>query len=216
LDDVINDVVQAGFNYDRTTGQFFEDQSQQVSRNWGRLLEGEERQMAVLRLDIAGNSILVKENSKTLIENAYGALREIVTNAIVSRLGRLWSWEGDGALGVFMFGNYSRTAIFAGMEILNEMLLYNKMYNSLKSSINLRISVNSGDIIYSDDEKKCLKADTVRKAVDLESKAAQPNSLVISESLAMSQDQSLLNVFSNVKIVSSDKFRIYQVSQGKV
>jgi class 3 adenylate cyclase len=216
LDDVINDVIQAGYNYDETTGQFFEDQSQVISRNWGRLLEGDERQMAVMRMDIAGNSILVRENPKPLIDTAYGFLQKIILKAVHSRIGRLWSWEGDGALGVFMLGKYSRSAIFAGIEILNEMHIYNKTKNPLNSNINLRLSVHSGDLVYSDDEKKCLKADIVQKAIKLESKVAVPNSLVISESLAMAQDQSLLNIFSNVKTVDSVKYRIYRVSQDKI
>jgi len=213
LDDVISDVIQAGFSYDSTTGQFFENQSRQVTRNWGRLLEGDERQMAVMRLDIAGNSILVKENPKSSIDKAYGDLRKIVTNAVVSRLGRLWTWEGDGALAVFMLGRYSLMAIFAAMDILNEMFIYNKTGNPLNSDIKLRVSVHSGELVYSDNETKCLKADTVRKAVTLESKAAAPNSLVISESLAMSLDQALLDIFSNAKVASTEKFRIYQVNQ---
>jgi class 3 adenylate cyclase len=212
LDDVIGDVIQAGYSFDQTTGQFFEDQSQQISRNWGRLLEGDERQMAIMRMDIVGNSILVKKNPKQLIDKAYGDLRKIVTDAVISRLGRLWRWEGDGSLGVFMLGNYSRMAIFAGIEILNEMFLYNKMKNPLSSDIMLRLSVHSGDIVYSDSEATCLKADTVRKAITLEAKAAMPNSLVISESLAMSQDQTLVNIFSNVKTIDSDKYRVYQVN----
>ena len=214
LDDVISDVIQAGYNFDETTGQFFEDQSQQISRNWGRLLEGTERQMAILRMDIAGNTILVKNNPKPLIDKAYNNLREIVTKSIVSRLGRVWIWEGDGLLGAFMVGNYSRSAIFAGIEILNEMFIYNKTKNPLNAEIRIRISVNSGDFVYTEDDKKCLKHETVRKAILLESKAAVPNSLVISESLAMSQDQSLLNIFSRVKAIDSNKYRIYQVSQA--
>jgi hypothetical protein len=34
--------------------------------------------MSALRLDIAGNSALVKKNSQSKIQKAYGALREIV------------------------------------------------------------------------------------------------------------------------------------------
>jgi class 3 adenylate cyclase len=217
LDDVIGDMIQAGYNFDKATGLFFEDQSQQVTRNWGRLLEGDERQMAVMRLDIVGNSILVKENPKPLIDKTYSNLRKIVNNAVVSRLGRLWTWEGDGALGVFMFDDYSRLAVFAAMEILNEMFLFNKTENPLNSNIRLRIAVHSGLLAYSDNETKCLKADTVQKAVTLESKAAVPNSLVISESLAMAQEQGLHDIFSNAKVVpnSTDKYRIYQVSQAK-
>jgi len=212
LDDVINDIIQAGFSYDTATGQFYEDQTIQVSRNWGRFLEGDERQTAVMRLDIAGNSLLVKENQKSLIDKAYKEIREIVSKAVISRLGRLWIWEGDGSLGIFMLGNYSRMAIMAGIEIINEMFFYNKMRNPLKSDIMLRISVHSGDFFYTEDDAKCLKADVVKKAIALESKAAVPNSLVISESLAVTQDQSLLNIFSNVKTVDSNKYRIYRVN----
>jgi len=217
LDDVIGDVLQAGYSFDKTTGQFFEDQTQQKTRNWGRLMEGDERQMAVLRLDIAGNSLLVKNNPKPLVDKAYGDLRKIVTKSIVSRLGRLWMWEGDGALGVFMLSDYSRMAIFAGMEILNNMFIFNKSDNPLNSAFKLRIAVHSGSLVYTESATQYLKADTVRTAIMLESKAAVPNSLVLSESLAMSQDQSLLNIFSDSKAVASstDKFRIYQVNQTK-
>jgi class 3 adenylate cyclase len=215
LDDVTGDLIQAGFNYDHITGRFFENQQERISRNWGRLFNGNEQQMAVLRLDIAGNSILVKENPKNLVEKAYGDMRNIVTQAVVSRLGRLWSWEGDGALSAFMLGAYSRMAIFAGIEILNNMFLYNRMHNPLNSGIRIRLAVHSGLVVYSSNEADCLKTDLVKKAITLESKAAAPDSLVISESLAVTQDQALLNIFSTVKAASSEKYRIYQVMQER-
>ena len=217
LDDVIGDMLQSGYSYDEASGLLFEDQNRQVTRNWGRLLEGDERNMAVMRLDIVGNSLLVKENPKQLVDKAYGDLRNIVNVAVVSRLGRLWTWEGDGALGVFMLGEYSCMAIYAAIEILNEMFVYNKSENPLKSAIKLRIAAHSGDIVYSENETKCLKSDTIRTVVTMESKAALPNSVVISESLAMSQDQALHNLFSDPKTISNStsKYRIYQVHQGK-
>jgi class 3 adenylate cyclase len=217
LDDVIGDVLQAGYSYDETTGQFFEDQSITQTRNWGRLSEGDERQMAVMRLDIVGNSLLVKENPKPEIDRAYGKLRDVVTEAVIARNGRLWSWEGDGALGVFMFGDYSRSAIFAGMEILNNIFMFNKVDNTLNADIKLRIAVHSGDLAYSENETKCVKQHTVQTAINLEAKAAVPNSLVISESLALAQDQHLLDIFSDSKNVpkSTDKYRFYIVTQEK-
>ena len=215
LDAVVDDVIETGYSYDKITGLFFENQEERITRNWGRLLEGEERQMAVMRMDIARNSILVKENPKDLIDKAYNDLREIVTRAVVSRLGRLWSWEGDGALIAFMLNNYSRMAIFTGIEIINEMFFYNKFDNPLNSDIKLRLSVHSGTIPYSSSEIECFKADIVKKAIALESKAAVPNSLVISDSLAVTQDQALIDIFSNQKVVSSEKYRIYQLSQSK-
>ena len=213
LNELVDEVIKAGYIYDKTTGQFFENQQERITRNWGRLTEGEERQMAVMRLDIAGNSLLVKENPKRVIEKAYNDLRKIVTQAVVTRLGRLWSWEGDGALSVFMLSNYSRMAIFAGIEIINEMFFYNRYNNPLNSDIKLRLSVHSGNIAYSDSEVEYLKADIVKKAIFLESNAAVPNSLVISESLAVTQDQTLLDIFSNQEIVEAEKYRIYQLNQ---
>jgi class 3 adenylate cyclase len=216
LDDVVGDIIQAGFSYDKTTKQFFENQRERISRNWGRLVDGNERQMAVLRLDIAGNSILVKENPRNCIEKAYGDLRTIVTKAVVSRLGRLWSWEGDGALGAFMLGNYNRMTVLAGMEILNEMFLYNRTANPLNSELKIRLSAHSGPVVYYNNEAECLKADTIKKAVTLESKAAVPNSLVISESLAVTCEQILLNIFSTEKNSPSGKYRSYQICQEKL
>jgi class 3 adenylate cyclase len=213
LDDLIGDLMQTGYNYDTTSKFFFENQRERISRNWGRLKEGDERQMSVLRLDIADNSTLVKENPRNLVEKSYGDMRKIVTRAVVSRLGRLWSWEGDGALSAFILGSPSRAAILAGMEILHEMFLYNKLHNSLASPINIRLAVHSGTLRYSNDEAEALKNETVKTAVTLESKAAIPNSLVISESLAVTQDQSLLNVFSNEKAVHAIKYRMYQVKE---
>ena len=164
-----------------------------------------------------GNSLLVKNNPREQIDKAYADLREIVTNAVVSRIGRLWMWEGDGALAAFMLNDYSRMAIFAAIDILNEIFFYNKTKNPLSADVKLRIAVNSGSIFYSSSNAKISKIDVILKAILLESKAAAPNSLVISESLAVSQDQSILDIFSNTMKITdtSEKYRIYHVNMGK-
>ena len=87
------------------------------------------------------------------------------------------------------------------------------MSNPLNAEIKLRLAVHTGSIFYSNSETECLKADIVKKAISLESKAAISNSVVISESLAVTQDQSLLDIFSHMKAAGSEKYRIYQVSQ---
>jgi class 3 adenylate cyclase len=213
LDAVVEDVIRNGYSFDKTTGSFYENQQERITNNWGRLLEGEERIMAVMRLDIARNSIMVRENPKNLIDKTYNDIRKIVTRSVVSRLGRVWSWEGDGSLAAFFLSNYSRMAIFTAMEILSEMFFYNKFDNPLNSDIKLRLAVHSGSIQFSNNEAEYQKADIVRKAIILESKAAAPNSLVISESLAVTQDQALLDIFSNQKQTGAEKYRVYQVYQ---
>jgi class 3 adenylate cyclase len=215
LDDVISGIIEHGYSYDKMTGQFMENQQKRISLNWGRLKGGDERQMTVLRLDIAGNSALVKENPRSNIEKAYKNMRVIITNAVVSRLGRLWSWEGDGALAVFMFGSKDRLAIFAGMEILHELFLYNKIDNPLSSPIKVRIGINAGPVLYSHNMNDCLKGETIKKAVELESKT-DPNSLAISRGLFMSLGQAVLNIFGGEKNSGLVHFRQYQVNLEKL
>jgi class 3 adenylate cyclase len=214
LDDVIGGIIGHGYSYDKTTGQFMENQQERISLNWGRLKGGDERQMTVLRLDIAGNSALVKENPRNVVEKAYKDMRVIVTNAVVSRLGRLWSWEGDGALAAFMFGSKDKLAIFAGMEILHELFLYNRIGNPLSSPIKVRIGINAGPVLYSHNMTDCLKGETIKKAVELESKT-EPNSMAISRNLFMSLGQAVLNVFGGEKNSGSMPFRQYQVGLEK-
>ncbi|MBN2873458.1 MAG: hypothetical protein JXM71_00055, partial [Spirochaetales bacterium] len=98
LSQIIKTLTQDGFIFDRSSGQFFENAHERASPDWGRLREGDERQAAVLRLDIVGNSEIVKRYPRDTVEKAYNDLRTIVHRAVVGRFGRLWSWEGDGAL----------------------------------------------------------------------------------------------------------------------
>lgn len=212
LDDVINGIMEQGYTYDKTTGLFMENQQERISLNWGRLKEGDERQITVLRLDIAGNSILVKENPRDRIEKAYKDLRTIISKAVISRLGRLWSWEGDGALGAFMFGNKDALAVFAGMEILHELFLYNKLHNPLNSPIKVRIGITAGPVRFSNSTTECLKGETVKKAVELEAKTVA-NSLAVSRNLFITLGQTV-NIFSEEKSSGTVHYRQYLVNIG--
>jgi hypothetical protein len=215
LNDVIAGIIQEGYSFDKTTGQFFENQQERITPNWGRLLEGDEHRMTVLRLDIAGNSILVRENPRDRINAAYNELRTIVARAVTKRLGRLWSWEGDGALAVFMFGSIEKMAIYAGMEIFHELFFYNRTANSLKSPIKLRIGVHIGDVRYSDNAVERLKSETIKQALALESRAALGDSMAVSFNLFMSMDQNLISFFTPEKTLGGSKYRLYKVGLEK-
>ncbi|MDR2618083.1 MAG: hypothetical protein LBC62_04350 [Treponema sp.] len=209
LDDLINSLINEGYSYDKASGQFFENQRERVSPNWGRLKEGDERQMTVLRLDIAGNSVLVKNNPRDRISAAYEALRVIVTKAVTSRLGRVWSWEGDGALAVFCFGPKEKAVVYCGMEILQEVWFYNRMENPLSSPLKLRIGAHTGKIRYSDNPMERLKNDAVKTAVKLE-ETVPNDSLGVSYNLYITMDHTTLSLFGPEKTWNGSKYRIYQ------
>ena len=214
LNNVVASLIDEGFSFDKVSGQFFENQKEHISPNWGRLQEGDERRMTVLRLDIAGNSALVKNNSRPNVDKAYNEVRSIVHRAVTSRLGRLWSWEGDGALAAFMLGSMEKMALFAGMEIIHELYFYNRLRNPLNSPINVRLGAQIGQIRYSESEIERMNNDTVRQAEFLESLSPN-NALSVSYNLYITMDQNTLDLFSAEKTRGGCKYRLYTMGIEK-
>jgi len=214
LNNVVISLVDEGYSFDKVSGQFFENQQEHISLNWGRLQEGDERKMTVLRLDIAGNSALVKNNPRSKIEKAYNDMRNIVNQIVTSRLGRLWSWEGDGVIAAFLLGQMEKMAVYAGMEILHELFFYNRLRNPLSSPINVRLGVQIGQVRYSDSTIERLKNEPVKQATFLETLAPN-NAMSVSYNLYMNMDQSTLNLFSDEKISGGCKYRLYAMGTEK-
>ncbi|MDR1899938.1 MAG: hypothetical protein LBQ55_08030 [Treponema sp.] len=211
LNDVVSGLMQEGYSFDKVSGHFFENQQERVSPNWGRLQEGDERRMTLLRLDIAGNSVLVRQNPRDKIERAYRDLRDIVSRAVISRLGRLWTWEGDGALAAFLFGPIEKNAIYAGMDILHELFFYNRLDNPLNGPVRVRIGIHIGDIRYSVNGMERQKNDAVKQAVVLESQASE-DSMAVSFNLFLTADQEMTRLFTPEKTGAGGKYRLYHVS----
>ena len=214
INNVVESLIAEGFSYDKVSGQFFENQEENISPNWGRLLEGDERKMTMLRLDIAGNSALVKNNPRAKIEKAYNDIRGIINKAVVSRLGRLWAWEGDGAHAAFLLGPMEKMAVYAGMEILHEIFFYNRISNPLESPVNVRLGVQIGQVRYSDNKIERLKNETVKQATLLEALAPN-NNLCVSFNLCMNMDKTTLDLFSEEKNRGGCKYRLYSAGLGK-
>jgi len=215
LKDVVTGLINEGYIFDKVSGRFFENPRERISPGWGRLQEGDEREMAVLRLDIAGNSALVKNNIRSKIEEAYDDIRQIVNGVVTSRLGRLWSWEGDGALAAFYAGPIEKMAVYAGMEFLHELFFYNLLRNPLDSPVNVRLGAHIGQVRYSDNEQERLKNEIAKKATELEAMAAI-NTLSVSFNLYITMDPNTLNLFSGEKIDrGGGKYRLYSMGVEK-
>jgi class 3 adenylate cyclase len=214
LNDVVTGLIQDGYSYDPVSAQFFENQRERISPNWGRLNEGDERKMTLLRLDIAGNSQMVRQNPRNKIEKAYADLRLMVNRAVTSRLGRLWSWEGDGALAAFLFGPIEKSAVFCGMDILHDVFFYNRLKNPLSGPLALRIGVHIGPVRYSGDETERLKNDTVKQALALEARAAV-NSMGVSYNVFITMDQNTVNLFGPEQNGPGGKYRLYKLGLAK-
>lgn len=212
---IVKTLHQDGFLFDRATGQFFENSNERVSSDWGRLRDGDERQAAVLRLDVVANSALVKRNDASKIEQAYTDLRSIVYKAVVGRFGRVWSWEGDGALAAFLFGPKERSAVLAGMEILNELFFWNRLHNPLVEPLRVRMAVHGGPIRYRDSLIELLKNDTLKDVVQIEASATPCNTLSATSNLFLSIDRAIHERFGPEKQVRSFALRQYAINLEK-
>jgi class 3 adenylate cyclase len=180
LREIVKAVFTQGYMYDKEQRMFVEDPRERKSRNWGVLRPGVEYTACLLRIDIAGNTRLVRENSAAHVNTAYGFLRETVQSSVERRNGRIWHWEGDGGIAAFIFGNKNQAAALAGMEILHELFFYNKTRCPLLTSLEVRIGVHSGPCEYTEDNAALIKLETVQRVMEIEKRFTRPGSCTIS------------------------------------
>jgi hypothetical protein len=213
--DLIKTILAEGYSYDSVTGLFMENAQNQISANWGRLVPGDEFQLALLRLDIVQNSELVRRHEKKAVEATYGDLRTIVSQAVLPRMGRLWFWEGDGCLAAFVFGKKERSAVLAGMEILHNLFFYNRLLNTLGSPLRVRLAVHGGPVKFAEDPMELKKNETIREIAEIESQYGKPDALIVSSNVFISVDRVIQERFSAEQYKDSYKFRQYTIEVGQ-
>ena len=181
LRQILSGVQAMGYLYDHGNRIFVENPNERKTRNWGTLKTQHEYTIAFLRIDIAGNTRLVRKYERSRIEQAYSGLREIIKNSVERRNGRIWSWDGDGGLAAFCYGNMHEAAALSGIEILHELFLYNRLSCPIEEGLDIRLAAHSGPVEYSDNDEIVQASDSVRKVAEIEHKHTQKNSITVSE-----------------------------------
>lgn len=174
-----------GFSLDQQSGRLYEDPQFRVSRNWGVLRENHDYAFSFLWTDIVHSSIHVKKNTPQKIKNFYNLFNKYVRQAVESRNGRVWHIEGDGILSAFHFGNHAEKAFYAALEILNRMFDYNRFESNLASPVEVRITLNNGISVFTENHEDLKKNDLILKTIELE-KYTKPQSITLTLNLAVS------------------------------
>ena len=208
---LVTEIQNYGFVYDKINRLFVEDPEVRISRNWGVLMEGEEYIFTFLRLDIVGNTKLVKKYPNDVIQNTYRDLHSIVDKAIIRRHGRIWNWEGDGGLVAFHFSRRNLLAVLSAMEIANRIFIYNKLSCRLDQPLEVRIAVHTGPCEYTDNEEDLKKSETVKKIIEIESMNTRPNTVTISDITGINLDQILTQNLGLLDIDSRKKYMKYEL-----
>jgi class 3 adenylate cyclase len=179
LDRIIAEVEAQGYCYSRGEGIFVEATRRQKTMGWGTLRDGHIYEFALLRADIVGNTALVRTYPREVIESAYGKVRELLQGRVEKRNGRVWSWEGDGALAAFYFVDKNIQATLCGMEVLHELFLLNALGIRLPEPLSVRLAVHAGPCKFQSSGKDTT-GETIRRVELLESRFTLPNSLTVS------------------------------------
>lgn len=199
LRDLIIGIQGQGFIYDNHNKMFVEDPRIHRTPNWGVLIEGEEYNFAFLKLDIVGNTKLVKKYSKEEIKKAYSDLHSIVINCCEKRNGRIWHWEGDGGIVAFFFSNKNTLAVLSGMEIIHELFLYNKTNSALDNPLEIRLAIHCGLCNFTHNEEDIANLDIIKETSHIESKHAKSNSVTISHKVLTTLDQRIADILVHEK-----------------
>ena len=161
----------------------------------GVLLEGYEYTICFLRMDVEGNSSLVRKYPQNIIKKTYTDLRSIVNRVIDKRDGRIWNWEGDGGLVAFFFGNRQLNATLCAMEIMHELFMYNLEQCRLDKPLKIRIAVHGGSLEYSGDLENITKSEPVKRVHEIEKKFTKPGTVTMSEPIKVMVDEVVTNEF---------------------
>jgi hypothetical protein len=214
LREVFKGISAEGYVWDEATCHFMEDPRIRRTPSWGRLLPNEEHRFSLLRVDVVRNSQLVRTHGEAAARDAYDDLRSILARCVELRSGRIWSWEGDGALAAFLFGHSTTSAVLSGMALLHELFLYDRIYNSLGEPLRVRAAVHTGPIRYFPEVGEIAKQETVLEAMEAESRWTPPGTLSITPAVAPTLDRVILDRFRPDDKAESSRLLVYEVRLG--
>ncbi len=215
LHQIVQGIIEHGYVYDRENKLFIENGKTRKTVNWSVLREGEEYILAFLRLDIVGNSVLVRNYPQEVIQKTYGDLRNIVENCIDGRNGRIWNWEGDGGLVAFFFSTKSMLATLSAMEILHELFIYNQIHCMLDTPLAVRMAIHCGSCQFSYDPDEIAKQDVIKDIVRIESKHTGPNSITVSNVVSPALNELLFTQFSPIDTGEGQTLYNYELTWEK-
>jgi hypothetical protein len=210
LPQILNELEELGLYYDERYGAIVEGEERVKTSSWGVLREGYTYEFSFMRFDIAGNSSLVRRYSKKDVGKAYSDMKRIATMMVEKREGRIWRWEGDGALAAFYFGNKNLQVVLTGIEILLELFMYNLFECPFREPLNVRISAHTGPAAFSS-KIEDIQSATLNRLLEIDQQYSKPDSLTISPSVYTDLGTKLERFFQALQVSSRNYLYQYQL-----
>lgn len=144
-------------------------------------LESTRVRRAFLSVDVAGSSELKATNTELAVEFSFGQYRRWVEEIVQAEGGLVQVAAGDGAMCIFPD---DASAVRAGQRLLRDLPRFNVEQNRLSAPLRIRCGVSVGEVALEPGTPiGHLQSPVIDRAAALQ-KAGEPNSLVVSASVA--------------------------------
>jgi class 3 adenylate cyclase len=205
----LHHLMQQGFTYDHRSRQILDCTSdKQELVNWGSLRDGKIYDIAVMSIDIVGNSALVKKYGMRKMETFYYQLWAFLKEKLARYDGRLWSWAGDGGICAFTFKSHVSRAVLFAVELQSSIPVFNmRPGKPVQEDIQIRIGIDCGKIRFFCSTGQIV-SDAVNYAAHLEKKSTEPGKIGISEKVFKQMDKSTCAVFTEAGTFEDRTFYI--------
>jgi len=184
LEAFLGKLLRAGIHYDFKTRRIIsscKDPEELV--NWGCLKDGRDYDTAVISLDVADNSALVRKHGLRKMEKLYFNLWGFLRDKLAATDGRIWSWAGDGGIIAFALKDSARRAVRFAIEVQTAIPVFN-LTSALDwhSDLSLRLGIDSGKVRFNADTGKIV-SEVINYAAHLEKKSTTPGCISISHAV---------------------------------
>jgi class 3 adenylate cyclase len=196
LESFLGKLLKTGIRYDFRTRRLINScKDPEELADWGCLREGREYDTAVISLDIADSSTLVRKHGLRKMEKLYFALWNFLRDKLASTDGRTWSWAGDGGIIAFALKDAARRAVRFAVEVQTTIPVFNlTSTNDSRMDIALRLGVDVGKVKFKHDTGKIV-SDVINFAAHLEKKSTQPGCIAISNAVHTALPRRLAGLF---------------------
>jgi hypothetical protein len=204
---VVKEMHECGFAWSKDLKKVVLIGEKEKRTDWGLLEEGKTYNFCFGSVDISQNSRLVRTYHNSLIRSTYQNFKTMVTRAVESRFGRIWTWEGDGGLVAFHLQDFVNLAVLSSVDILSSMPYFNTIYNYLGENIRIRIALHAGNANYNGDTATT-HSEAIERVRQLEKHYTELSTITVSKSTFPHISS---NIRNNFKEISIDNEQVYQL-----
>lgn len=180
-----------------------------------KLKVGEVYRLAFLSIDIVDSGKLIRKYSEKKFQIVLNNYISFVLNSAKNFGGDIFSWTGDGGLLAFWEEDACNSTVWAGIKIMQEVVLFNlnSTLNPLKEPLRLRLAAHYGSVEFQIPTTK-IAADCIAFVSHLENEITPPAAFTISDIVYNELDDKLKNIFVYFKKFLGSSIYVYTESSG--